>query len=354
MNNPTPPTATASLIDQPLVRIIAYYLILGAAILVLHRLAPNIPGLFGPGRFDQVAAGGSVLTGDAGIAGSISPLEAAREAVVAMLCSYLLMLPVAWTYILTRSKRGYQQSLVQTIVILPIVVAGVVILVKSSVALAFSLGGIVGAIAFRNRLEDTKDAVHVFLAIGVGVACGVQVVAVAVVLSMFYNLVNLSLWWTDFGRVPAELGGAPAQRRLDRLRASGGRRNPAFVSQVDSMLLRSMTPEQLEVLASRAEKRRRRLAQDIGLAVTGELKKPKFDTTIRVVTAVADAESVRRDAEKVLGAEAKYWQLEEAGQPDRDRQSIQYRVRCKKSVPAPLLVEAIRRTVAGRATVEHV
>ena len=73
--------------------------------------------------------------------------------------AFLLMLPVAWVYILTRQKKGYRQSVVQTLIILPIVVAGVVLLVKNSVALAFSLGGIVAAVSFRNTLRDTKDAV---------------------------------------------------------------------------------------------------------------------------------------------------------------------------------------------------
>ncbi len=82
------------------------------------------------------------------------------------------MLPVSWVYILTRQKKGFRQSVVQTLIILPIVVAGVVLLVKNSIALAFSLGGIVAAVSFRNTLRDTKDAVYIFLAIGVGLAAG--------------------------------------------------------------------------------------------------------------------------------------------------------------------------------------
>lgn len=350
MTMPTPPGVLNRLADQPLARLVAYYLLLAAAGLALHRFYPGMPGVFSPGEFDQLAAGASVLSGGSGgVAGNIGPVQAAKEAIIAMVSAYLLMLPVAWVYILTRAKRGYQQSLVQTIVILPIVVAGVVILVKSSIALAFSLGGIVGAIAFRNRLEDTKDAVHVFLAIGVGLACGVQVVAVAVALSMFYNLINLSMWWTDFGRVPAELGGAPARKRLNRLRSDRDRRGGAFVSQVDDQLLKSMTPEQLEILAERARKRRRRLAEDIGLAVTGELKRPKFDATLRLMVAEPGADGLRPVVEEQLGSQAKYWQFEAATQADQGRRALLYKVRFKKSVPGPLLLEAVRRAVAGKA-----
>src|SRR5437016_14025548 len=52
------------------------------------------------------------------------------NAAIAMIAAILLILPVAWVYILTRHKKGYQQSVVQTLVILPPVVAGVVTMVK--------------------------------------------------------------------------------------------------------------------------------------------------------------------------------------------------------------------------------
>jgi len=48
----------------------------------------------------------------------------------------------------------------------------VVLIVRDSVALAFSLAGIVAAVRFRNTLRDTKDAVYIFLAIAVGLAAG--------------------------------------------------------------------------------------------------------------------------------------------------------------------------------------
>jgi hypothetical protein len=224
-----------------------------------------------------------------------------------------------------------------------------VVLVKSSVALAFSLGGIVGAIAFRNRLEDTKDAVHVFLAIGVGVAAGVQVMSVAVVLSMFYNLVNLILWWTDFGRSPAQFDGPPARARLDQLRKAQARKTGAFVSQVDTMILKSMTPEQLSALADRAHKRRERISEQIGIAMTGEMRRPRFDATLRVIVGPDLAEAVRTEVETVLAAETKSWTLEAATTADAGRQALLFKIRYKKSVPGPLVIEAVRRAVAGRA-----
>lgn len=346
MTYPFKPGIVTRMADQPLIRVVAYYLVLATAAVALYQVAPTMPGVFTAGRFDQLSSASTMLTG--GTTVPLTAQEAALEAVIAMVGAYLLMLPVAWVYILTRQKRGYQQSLVQTLIILPIVVAAIVILVKSSVALAFSLGGIVGAVAFRNRLEDTKDAIQIFLAIGVGLACGVQVMSVAVVLSMFYNFINLTLWWTDFGRTPAAFDGPPAQRRLAQLRRAQARKTGGFVSQIDSLLLKSMTPEQLQVLAERAQKRRERLSEEFGLAVTGELKAPRFDATIRVVAPGGDVETIRRDIEAALGEGAKFWQLEAVTTADAGRQTILYRVKLKRSVPGPLLLEAVRRALVGR------
>lgn len=336
------------LADHPLARVVAYYIVLAVVVVLLYQWRPDLPGVFTTGRFYEMARAPDGIAGPLTAGGSANPLEYAKEALIAMIGAYLLMLPVAWIYIFTRAKRGYQQSLVQTIIILPIVVAGVVILVKSSLALAFGLGGIVGAIAFRNRLEDTKDAVHVFLAIGVGLAAGVQVMAVAATLSIFYNLINVVLWWTDFGRVPASLEGPGAQRRLAHLKQRP-QRSDAFVSQVDTLLLKSMSPEQLEVLAERARKRRLRLAEQIGMAVTGEMRRPRFDGTIRIVVA-GSQEPVKQLAEEVLTSQAKAWWLEAATVADAGRSTLLYKVRFKKAIPGPLLLEAVRRAVAGKAS----
>src|SRR5262249_10329416 len=121
------------------------------------------------------AAGANVGGHKAQVVGE--PLDQTTLAVtvaLAMVSSVLLALPVAWVYIRTRAKRGYQQSVVQTLLVLPVVVAGIVVLVKYSVALAFSLAGIVAAVRFRTSLDDSKDAVYVFLATAVGLAAAVD------------------------------------------------------------------------------------------------------------------------------------------------------------------------------------
>jgi hypothetical protein len=123
-------------------------------------------------------------------------------AAVTLLAGLALMCPVAWMYMRTKPKARYDSSLVQTIVVLPIVISGVVLIVRDSVPLAFSRAGIVAAVRFRNTLRDTKDAVYIFLAIAVGLAAGVQAFSIAFVVTVVYVIVVLGLWRFDVGTEP--------------------------------------------------------------------------------------------------------------------------------------------------------
>ena len=224
---------------------------------------------------------------------------------VAMLAAVLLSLPVAWVYLVTRAKRGYQQSVVQLLIILPAVVAGIVLLVKYSLALAFSLAGIVAAVRFRNTLDDSKDAVYVFLATAIGLAAAVNL-PVAAVISIGFNTVVLVLWYTDFGSAPMELEGRIAEQRLKRARQLA--RTGTFVARIDDEVFQNMTREQLEGVAQRAWRR----AQ----ASTDDSAPVPEETRVRIRT--NDIQALRRAVEPRLTEHVKHWRL---GGVDQRRRS---------------------------------
>jgi len=100
--------------------------------------------------------------------------------------------PVAWVHGKTR-KGGLGSAMVETLILLPIVVATVVVVVQNSLILAFSLFGIVAAVRFRSNLKNPTDAVYVFAALGVGLASGVSEIGVAGVGSMVFCTTVLGL-----------------------------------------------------------------------------------------------------------------------------------------------------------------
>lgn len=118
---------------------------------------------------------------------------------VAIFGAVALMLPISWVYFITTRTKKIDRSFAQTMIVLPIIVAGIATIVENSLALAFSLAGIVAAVRFRYTLEEPAYALYVFVAIAVGLAAGIGALGIAYVMAAAFVLVNLLLWRLDYG-----------------------------------------------------------------------------------------------------------------------------------------------------------
>ena len=119
--------------------------------------------------------------------------------IVAIIGAFLCSLPVSWVYMGVRDDEDYDQSLINTIIVLPMVVTGIVIIVQNSLALAFSLAGIAGAVRFRNSLKSSGDALFILLAVAIGLSAGIGAVELAAVVTIAFNYCFMALWITEFG-----------------------------------------------------------------------------------------------------------------------------------------------------------
>ena len=119
--------------------------------------------------------------------------------IVAIIGALLAALPVSWVYMGVRDDEDYDQSLINTIIVLPMVVTGIVIIVQNSLALAFSLAGIAGAVRFRNSLKSSGDALFILLAVAIGLSAGIGAVELAAVVTIAFNYTFMALWITEFG-----------------------------------------------------------------------------------------------------------------------------------------------------------
>ena len=126
---------------------------------------------------------------------------------VALILAFGVTLPITWVYRWTRPGKKYNQSFAHALLVIPIAIALVVFLVKGSLALAFSLAGIVAAVRFRTSLSQPMDAVYMLMAIGIGLAAGTQLTAVAYLASLIFVAISLGVWRSDFGAKPAVLSG---------------------------------------------------------------------------------------------------------------------------------------------------
>jgi hypothetical protein len=253
---------------------------------------------------------------------------------LALLATLALMLPVTWVYISARNVRGHNQALVQTLIILPIVVAGVVFVVRDSLALAFSLAGVVAAVRFRTTLRDTRDVVFIFLAIGVGFAAGVHMLGVGGIVTLIFNYVMLLSWRYDFGRnVLAPTASAQLAAPLQSLVGKNGNGGVP-----DRDLVLALSPASADRLAERFNRVRNVLGAN--------KKKPRYNAVLRVMSNnVSEAQSA---VERSLDGATKRWKLDEVVQHPGKPDEIYYLLRIGKSVTRDDLITALHAAAGDR------
>lgn len=326
--------------DRPMRRLLAYYGILAIVVLILTYFFPDAIRRIAAKGLGEVSEGPTVLT-DAlnGSGATTSPFgpgtlgDVAITMTLLLLGALALMLPVTWVYMSARPIPGHNQNVVQTLIILPLVVAGIVYLVQNSLALAFSLAGVVGAVRFRTTLRDTRDLVYIFLSIVIGFAAGVQSLAVGALISIVFNLVLLITWRYDYGRnvltpTAASQWAGPLQTLAS---TTGDHEIP------DRDLVLSLTPEKADALAERFDR-----VRDV---IGKKKKKARYDSVLTVTTdKVPDAQ---RQVEEVLNRMTKRWALDEVVTNTGKPCEIYYLTRLKKSIPRDVLLTAIHENADG-------
>ncbi|HEX2722052.1 MAG TPA: DUF4956 domain-containing protein [Gemmatimonadaceae bacterium] len=332
--------------ERPIRRLLAYYAILALVIWALARFFPGTEDLLVGRGADNALEVPSVLQDGLSQAagesmfGHDSLVRLVASTTVILVGTLLLMLPVSWVYMSARSVTGHSQAIVQTLVILPLVVAGIVIIVQHSLALAFSLAGVVAAVRFRATLRDTRDVVFIFLSIAVGFAAGVQSLAVGAILSVVFNLVLLFTWRYDYGRnVLTPTASARWSEPLDQLA------NPTIEHEVpDRDLILSLSPAEAGALAERFE----RVSDVLGK----KKKKPRYNAVLSVATNnVGDAQQA---VQEVLDKVVRRWRLDEVVTNVGKPSEIHYLIRLKKSVMRDQVLTAIHDKAAGLITTANV
>jgi hypothetical protein len=186
-----------------LLQVTTYYLVIAIVIFVALKIWPDLRGYLPIGGVEQLITQPTK--------NPLQASEAVRAAhvanfgqsvfwlVVAIIAAILVSLPVSWVYMTVRGGDEYDQSLVNTIIVLPMVVTGIVIIVQNSLALAFALAGIAGAVRFRNSLKSSGDALFILLSVATGLSAGIGAIELAAVVSVAFNYCFVMLWITEYG-----------------------------------------------------------------------------------------------------------------------------------------------------------
>src|SRR3954465_277477 len=327
--------------DRPVRRLVAYYAILALIVVILSIFFGSTMARIAAKGLGDVPEGPTVLTAalssspTASVSfGPGSLFDVATTTVMILIGALVLMLPVTWVYMSARPSGGqHNQNVVQTLIILPLVVAGIVFIVQNSLALAFSLAGVVGAVRFRTTMRDSRDLVYIFLSIVVGFAAGVQSLAVGAVISVFFNFVLLITWHYDYGRnMLMPTAAAQWSRPLQALASETGDHQIP-----DRDLVLSLTPEKADALAERFN----RVSKTVGK----KKKKPRYDSVITITT--DSVPQAQRQVEEVLERMTKRWMLDEVVANVGKAAEIYYLTRLRKTIPRDVLITAVHENAAG-------
>ena len=297
-----------------IVRLVIYYAAWFLALSGLFHLFPQILYYVALERERIFVAKGLVPGTDAvpfplgdiqqGVSRLVDPAHTI-PVVVAMVLAFAVTLPIAWVYQWTRPRKKYNQAFAQTLLVVPISIALVVFLVKGSLALAFSLAGIVAAVRFRTSLDEPIDAVYMFMAIGIGLAAGTQLTTVAYLASLTFVVVSLGVWKIDFGAKPAVLSG-----------------------------WRIAPPEKGEQVSAAGNK----------------ATEPPGDARIEVHATKANA--AQKAAAPILDSSTRWWQLAEVVKNQDGTAVVAFNVWLKQSVDSASIVREIEK--AGKKSISNV
>jgi len=198
-------------------RVLIYHLTLAAFVVTLVLVFPDFIAKLPVGGVTELAEGGdlsvsqvdanpAVPSGDFEIVetfiratNELDRLGYARQLIYVLVGVWLLMLPVSWVHKGIHRVSTYDHSLDETTLVLPGIVAAIVLVVQHSLALAFSLAGIVAGVHFRRSLQDTFDALFILVAIGTGIAGGVRALEIAAVLTVFFCYATLYVYYLGDG-----------------------------------------------------------------------------------------------------------------------------------------------------------
>ena len=116
---------------------------------------------------------------------SLSIGEVFENLIVALICGLLITL----FYRLTYRGPGMSYSFINSLIVLSLITAVVIMVIGNNLARAFGLVGAMSIIRFRTAIKETQDIIFIFFALAIGMASGVGLHALALASTIFIGLI---------------------------------------------------------------------------------------------------------------------------------------------------------------------
>ena len=148
------------------------------------------------------------------------------DLVIALSVAIILGLFIVFIYRLTHRGLNYERSFLVTLLMMSPIVALVIMLIGSNLALSLGLVGALSIIRFRTVIKDSRDMAYLFWSITIGLGSGTYNWTVVLVASVMFAGVMLLLYFLEFGKarsndyvlVISGEGNQPADAILDLIK----------------------------------------------------------------------------------------------------------------------------------------
>ena len=181
-------------------KVLAYYLTLLLGMVALLYFVPSLEPYLPVGGLDKFSTGPSfdevvstyreTVQSDKVFRGVYRMMEAVLMS-IAIGLTLTIMVPIVWVYRASQigvSSKKKDKTVLETLVVLPVIITGIVLIIQNSIALAFGLAGIVAGVQYRNRLALSVDAAYLFAAIAIGLASGIEAVGIGMMTGLWVCL----------------------------------------------------------------------------------------------------------------------------------------------------------------------
>jgi uncharacterized membrane protein YhiD involved in acid resistance len=144
----------------------------------------------------------SLMSGDSPVVA-----DSLNAVLFSLLLAFVAGQAIGWIYQKTHRGLSYSQSFTASLVVMPVLVAMMMLLMTTSITVAFGLLAVFAVVRFRNVLKDTRDTIFVLWAIVEGMAAGTGRASLAVIGVIVIACIMVYLSATQYG----------ARRRYDTI-----------------------------------------------------------------------------------------------------------------------------------------
>lgn len=109
-----------------------------------------------------------------------------------MLVAFICGLIIAFFYKITYRGPGVSYSFINSLIVLSMITAVVIMVIGNNLARAFGLVGAMSIIRFRTAIKETQDIIFIFFSLAIGMASGVGLHLLAIFSSLIIGIITFA------------------------------------------------------------------------------------------------------------------------------------------------------------------